>query len=482
MPELFTSISSIAIILAQWIFTALMINMSLTRKFSRITTVFIWFWGLVILAGISTVLMSLYGVFVPVIPLDSFDLIGLITDGIIVCSAIAGFIIITAIAYKESGSAKFYISSFFVLITLIFSDVVVNIVKLVIPVEQYFTSIYFIYQFVIYIVILLAMLEITYKSLAPRIKSLIKDLKGNMGQFVWASALCITIYVAMALFFNTQATNIFDNSQFVPRIVFLILCITMYFVIIYGLKNTIKFLNIESELSVAKNIQLSILPSEDKLKKIPNLKIAARMIPYSEVGGDFYDVIELDSGKTAFMVTDIAGKGVPAAMFMMRTKSFLKLNMRYNKSPGPVLTFANGELLKNNDLCMFYTAVVGVYDSKTSMFSYSCGGHFPPILIRDGKAVSCEGSHDPVIGIKDYTYNQFEIELKKDDMIFFYTDGVTDTVSKKGDRYGSERLVELLSKESEPDMLISDLIKDINKFCGHGDYADDLTILAFKVL
>lgn len=481
MSELITSLSSISLVLTYWIFTALIINITLTRKYNRIKTTILWGLGLIAVAVFSMLMLEIYSVLVPVIPTDSFDFIAFITDSMIVSASIIGMILVSLFAYGESFSAKFYVSSFFALAGLVFFDISVNIVKLILPVNEYFTLIYFIYQTLICFVVMLALLDITYKSVAPAIKTLIENLKGNLKDFMWASILCAVIYVFMSSYFNTQSGNIFENSQIVPRIVFLILCITMYFIIIYGVRRTIRNLQLEDELSLAKKIQVSILPDETKLDGIKGLKIAAKMIPYSEIGGDFYDVFKLDANKTAFIITDVAGKGIPAAMFMMRTKSFLKINMNVQKEAGKTLTFANGELLKNNDLCMFYTAVVGVYESKSSKFSYSCGGHFPPVLIRDGKAVQCESKREPVVGVVEHDYKEFEVVLKKGDMIFLYTDGLTDTLSKSGERYGNDRLLEFVAKETDPDKMVSDLIAEIDKFCGHGDYADDLTILAFKV-
>ncbi|MDO5844205.1 MAG: PP2C family protein-serine/threonine phosphatase [Methanocorpusculum sp.] len=482
MADLILSLSRVTVILVYWIFVSLMINRTLTRKYNNAKTFLCWSIGLVCIAIASIVIMYSYGLTSSEIPLDHIDVSGFIHNLLIISSVIIATIVVSLFTYKESRSSIFFVSSFFALIGLIFSDLVTNAAKLTLPVDAYFTPIYFVYQTVFFVGIMIIMLIITYIWISGAMKNLFESLKGNLQDFIFAAVICTVVYIFMSTYFNMQTSNIITSSQIVPRVIFLILCITMYFVIIYGVKRTIKNIQIEDDLRLAKDVQASILPDASKFDEIKGLKVAAKMIPYSEIGGDFYDVFKLDEDNTAFLITDVAGKGIPAAMFMMRTKSFLKINMLYQKNVAKSLTFANRELLKNNDLCMFYTAVAGVFNSKTSTFSYSCGGHYPPVLIRDGKAVSCESTHEPVIGVKEHEYREFKISLKKDDMIFLYTDGLTDTLSRSGERYGSERFMNLIAKETEPDKIVSDLIADINKFCWYGDYADDLTLLVFKVL
>ena len=147
-----------------------------------------------------------------------------------------------------------------------------------------------------------------------------------------------------------------------------------------------------------------------------------------EVGGDFYDFFGLGDDKYLFMVADVSGKGIPGAMFMMKTKTLLNGMADTGASVGTVLTRMNEELCKNNEAGMFVTAWVGILDINTNLVTYANAGHNPPILLKnDGTAEYIKGESNFVLaGMEGIRYKTQEIQLEKGDSIFLYTDGVME--------------------------------------------------------
>ncbi|MDO5844206.1 MAG: PP2C family protein-serine/threonine phosphatase [Methanocorpusculum sp.] len=452
------------------------------KKYSAKKTILYSFIGLVIsvlTVGLITIAERIF--ILPAFP--EFETgIRLIVNILIILSIVGGIYITARLSYKENSSTVIFVSSFFSLVGVIICDMVFNYANFVIPAEMHERHLYFV-MLSVTILLIGGLIAIAIKKwIAPAIKELIGKLSGNLNEFIWVSIIGVLTYLPMIIYFNTsQGEDIPTNTQIITRLIFLILYVTIYLMIIFGVRRSMKALHVKDELRLAKEIQTQILPSANALAEIPGVKISALMIPYLEIGGDFYDAFKIDEEKSAFIIADVAGKGIPASLFMMQVKSLLKVNLRMDKIPDYVLTVANYDSLKNKS-SMYYGAVVGILETATHKFTYSCGGQFPPVLIRKGSVTECEYMGDPELGITDTVYSQFDIILEKDDVIFYYTDGVLDTVSKNGKFYGKKRLFDIISKETEPDKIISAVIDDINKFSENGELTDDVTMLAFKVL
>jgi len=264
--------------------------------------------------------------------------------------------------------------------------------------------------------------------------------------------------------------------------IFLIFCIILYTVIIYGVRVSVKTARIEEELRIAHVLQNEILPSEKELEQYPGVEIAASMSPCSEVSGDFYDVFPIGKHHLVVMIVDVAGKGVPAALVMMRVQTLVRITIRDFHLPGEALTLINKNLLINNDSCIFITGILGLINIVTGEFIYSIAGHAPPILCKNGDVEVLSKTHDPVLGIREHIYTDSRIILRKNETVFIYTDGITDARDRSGRYYGTERLLSVLRQSEGPQNALDMVTEDLKDFAGDEKQMDDMTLLAFRLL
>ena len=238
---------------------------------------------------------------------------------------------------------------------------------------------------------------------------------------------------------------------------------------------------IDKELEYAKQIQLSALPTN--FPEVEDYKIFAQMIAAKEVGGDFYDFYKLNDNTVAFLVADVSGKGIPAAMFMMTAKTIIKDLAESGMSVNDIFTKANQKLCENNESGMFVTAWMGILDIPTGKLTFANAGHNPPLLKRaDGSFEYLKTRAGFVLaGMEGVRYRVNEIALSAGDRIFLYTDGVTEATNENNELYGEDRLVSFMNKSLELDQtkLLPKLKKDIDKFVGKAPQFDDITMLMF---
>ncbi len=238
---------------------------------------------------------------------------------------------------------------------------------------------------------------------------------------------------------------------------------------------------IDKELEYAKQIQLSALPTN--FPEVEDYKIFAQMIAAKEVGGDFYDFYKLNDNTVAFLVADVSGKGIPAAMFMMTAKTIIKDLAESGMSVNDIFTKANQKLCENNESGMFVTAWMGILDIPTGKLTFANAGHNPPLLKRaDGSFEYLKTRAGFVLaGMEGVRYRVNEITLNAGDRIFLYTDGVTEATNENNVLYGEDRLLSFMNKslELDPTKLLSKLKKDIDKFVGKAPQFDDITMLMF---
>lgn len=243
---------------------------------------------------------------------------------------------------------------------------------------------------------------------------------------------------------------------------------------------------IDKELEYAKTIQLSALPQ--KFPPYPNQKrfdIYACMTAAKEVGGDFYDFYMLDNHTVAFLVADVSGKGIPAAMFMMTSKTIIK-DLAENGIPvNDIFTKANEKLCMNNESGMFVTAWMGIMDLDTGKLQFANAGHNPPVIIRNGKPEYLKTRPGFVLaGMEGIRYRINETTLSPGDRIFLYTDGVTEATDTEQQLYGDERLISYMNthKADSPKTLLTELKNDIDRFAGNAPQFDDITMLIFDYI
>ena len=242
---------------------------------------------------------------------------------------------------------------------------------------------------------------------------------------------------------------------------------------------------IDKELEFAKAIQASALPSKfPAFPKRSDFDIYALMDPAKEVGGDFYDFYMTENGKMHFLIADVSGKGIPAAMFMMRAKTELKTLTEADLPINEVFTHGNDALCEGNDADMFVTAWQADVDLSNGLAQFANAGHNPPAVRRkNGKFEFLRAPAGFVLaGMEGIRYKAQELALEPGDVLFLYTDGVTEAQNWQKELYGEERLLHALNGVEFADMRsLCQCIKiDVDSFVGHAEQFDDITMLAFR--
>ena len=250
---------------------------------------------------------------------------------------------------------------------------------------------------------------------------------------------------------------------------------------------------IATELSVARKIQAGMLPSvAPDFSGQTAFDLDAVMTPAKEVGGDFYDFYMLDENRLAVTVADVSGKGVPAALFMVVAKNVLQNLAMAAKAHGDfaeVVTRANDRLCEGNDQMMFVTVFFGVLNLRTGEFTYVNAGHNPPLLLRRGGEVSYllpEGKPDKPLGVMEgLTYRQKTLTLAQGEMVFLYTDGVTEAANEEAELYGEERLQADFARAAS-DAPVREILTSVGEavkaHAGNAEQADDITMLGLRYL
>ncbi len=244
---------------------------------------------------------------------------------------------------------------------------------------------------------------------------------------------------------------------------------------------------IDAELEFAKNIQASALPNIfPAFPKRKDFDIYASMNPAKEVGGDFYDFYLTDNDTLNMLIADVSGKGIPAAMFMMRAKTELKSLTEAGQPVCDVFTNGNRALCEGNDAGMFVTAWQGGADLTTGIVRFANAGHNPPLVKRgDGKFEYLKSRAGFVLaGMDGVQYKTQELQLTPGDIIYLYTDGVTEATDADNQLYGEERLLQAInSKEFEDMKSLCEFIKaDVDSFADGAPQFDDITMIAFRYI
>ncbi len=237
---------------------------------------------------------------------------------------------------------------------------------------------------------------------------------------------------------------------------------------------------IEGELNTAKDIQLGILPDNLDNPSFTPLKISGSMIPAKEVGGDLYDVIELDEDNVAFVIGDVSDKGVPAALFMVMTVTVIRECFSLKMSSARVMNEVNKVLCSHNPNMMFVTLFVSVLNKKDGTFTYANGGHCQPVLCHDGKISLLDGLSGPAPGVAaDFEYREFSCSIQKNTRLFLYTDGVSEAQNESKELFGEERINSCVLKHSELDVagFSESMLNEISSYRGTAPQSDDITML-----
>lgn len=243
---------------------------------------------------------------------------------------------------------------------------------------------------------------------------------------------------------------------------------------------------IERELELARQIQKSAVPFIfPPFPKRKDFDIYALMNTAKEVGGDFYDFYFTDDNHFAFLIADVSGKGIPAAMFMMASKTLIKGLAERGKTVEEVFSETNEKLCTGNDAGMFVTAWMGVINLETGHMAYANAGHNPPLLCRrDGNFEYIKEKPNFILaGMENSPYKKHDLYLNPGDTIYLYTDGVTEAENPNHKLYGEDRLERILQKvkNSAPREICKAVENDVFEFANKAQQSDDITMLAFKL-
>jgi phosphoserine phosphatase RsbU/P len=242
---------------------------------------------------------------------------------------------------------------------------------------------------------------------------------------------------------------------------------------------------IESELQIAHDIQMNILPKT--FPPFPDRKefeIDAVIQPAREVGGDFYDFFFTAPDRFCFLIADVSGKGVPASLFMAVTRTLLKTVAREEGTPDRILRRVNDEVSSDNPSNMFVSVFCGILETDTGRVTYANAGHNPPLLLRrEGPPVFLEGARGVVLGAMEGTgFQCAQLTLDPGDLLLLYTDGVTEAENARGEFYQAERLQETIAggRGRGPREVLRDVLEGVKEFAGDAPQSDDITLLLIR--
>ncbi len=244
--------------------------------------------------------------------------------------------------------------------------------------------------------------------------------------------------------------------------------------------------DLKADLSLAAEVQLAILPN--KFPPFPDVAsdvdIHATIKPAKDVGGDFYDFFRIDDDHLGFVMADVSGKGVPAALFMTMSYTLLRFTGTKSLTPVSTVSESNDMLSKESFDSMFVTVFYGVYCISTGEMRYVNAGHNPPYIIKaDGRVDVLPKSNNICMGVTEgFPYQESTLKLDKGDMLVTFTDGVTEACDPDNNLYGEERLEALLAtlRGYNAQQVTTAIDNAVNAHANGAEQSDDITIMAIK--
>lgn len=241
---------------------------------------------------------------------------------------------------------------------------------------------------------------------------------------------------------------------------------------------------IGAELSLASKIQENSIPNVfPPFPDIRDFDIYASMTPAREVGGDFYNFFLVDEDHLAMIISDVSGKGIPAALFMMVTNILASNRAQMGGSPSEVLTYVNRRLCEHNKAEMFVTLWLGILHIPTGRIIASNAGHEYPAVCHEGKFEILKDKHGFVAGgLGSTRYTDYEIFMKPGDRLFVYTDGVPEATNASNELFGTDRMLSVLNGEPDacPEKILQNMRNAVDGFVAGAEQFDDLTMLCIQ--
>ena len=238
------------------------------------------------------------------------------------------------------------------------------------------------------------------------------------------------------------------------------------------------------DLRIAREIQMGILPPDvSAVTGSTDLEAHAILEPAQAVGGDLYDVLRTPDGKIVVMMGDVSGKGIPAALFMAVTMTLARAMAPDSRTPEEILRRVSDALVTQNPRNMFVTLVCGMYEPKTGRLTYASAGHPAAVLVRGGNASLLPTDPDLAAGIMSGITPQSQlVDLEPNDLVVFYTDGVTEAFNAAGELYGDAKLLKALSQQNTNSAAetTAALLKSVRDHAANHPQSDDIAILTLK--
>ena len=264
----------------------------------------------------------------------------------------------------------------------------------------------------------------------------------------------------------------------------ILMSLIIMYCVIFNYKSR-KLAATETELNMATEIQASMLPSIfPPFPDRQEFDIYASMDPAKEVGGDFYDFFMIDDDHLAVVIADVSGKGIPAALFMMSSKILINDHALTGGSPAEILGRVNKQVCSNNEADMFVTVWLGILEISTGKLTTASAGHEYPMINTNGKYELLKDKHGLAVGAMEMSrYKNTEIQLKKGDSIFVYTDGVAEATNANNELFGTERTVNALNAVPEgasQQEVLTGVRAAVDAFVKEAPQFDDLTMVGIK--
>jgi sigma-B regulation protein RsbU (phosphoserine phosphatase) len=238
----------------------------------------------------------------------------------------------------------------------------------------------------------------------------------------------------------------------------------------------------KAEMEIAHEIQTGFLPTD--LPSIRGVDLAVASVPAREVGGDFYDFVKVPNGETAFVIADVAGKGVPGALFMVLSRTLVRANATWHKDAPTAIKDANAMIANDAESGMFVTLLYGLLNPETMNLTYVNAGHNPPVLFRkDGTQEHLSGTGIALGAMEESEYQEATVALAPGDVLVCYTDGVTEAINDGEEQFGEVRLCTTVQEcqDKPPEEIVNTIVEAVNGFCGNEPQFDDMTLVVLKV-
>jgi serine phosphatase RsbU (regulator of sigma subunit) len=298
--------------------------------------------------------------------------------------------------------------------------------------------------------------------------------------------------VGLSILYLVAAVYLFKtNGSWVPIVIPLFFQTPLAFIGAVAIEHSRLFkealvkLRMEKDLSMARDVQTSMLP--DTCPEVEGFQIAASSTSAREVGGDFYDFIEMGKDKAGMVIGDVTGKSVSGALVMSASRSVFRMLSGEELTVSERMIRANQRLKKDVKTGMFVALLFAVLNSANRTLTLCSAGQTQPIHLSvktgEAKLVETEGDTIPLGILEDANYQETEIQLSPGDRLLFYTDGIVEAMNKQEEIFGFERLLEVVqrSKSMDADSLLKDVLKQVNQFTGGASQHDDLTVIVVSV-